>query len=75
MLAVYVSPLHARGLIDPLPTVLGLRASALAEPSHLDAVVTLAALADRLARPGTAIATPVGCPSPRCRRRGRRGRR
>lgn len=64
VLAVYVSPLHARGLGDPLPTVLGLRANALAEPSHVDAVVPLAALADRLARPPSPGTGPVRLPVP-----------
>ncbi|TNM67778.1 hypothetical protein FHN55_09360 [Streptomyces sp. NP160] len=49
VLAVWVSPLHGSGL----PTVLGLRTVALAPGAgeqHLDVVVELAALADRLAR-------------------------
>lgn len=48
VLAVYVSPLHSRGV----PTVLGLRTVALADPSAVDVVVPLSAIADRLARPG-----------------------
>ena len=55
VLAVYVSPLHGGGG----PDVLGLRTFALGEPSDLDAVVDLAALADRLARPSDTPSLPL----------------
>ena len=55
VLAVYVCPLTGGGG----PTVLGLRTTALAEPVELDAVVPLAALADRLARPDGGTDVPV----------------
>ncbi|MFP5347112.1 MAG: hypothetical protein ACLGIA_08795 [Actinomycetes bacterium] len=45
-LAAYVSPVHGAGL----PTVLGLRVFALAEPWTGDVLAPLAALTDRLAR-------------------------
>ena len=58
VLAVYVCPLSGGGG----PTVLGLRTTALSEPETVDAVVPLAALADRLARPenGTDVPVPPG---------------
>ncbi|GAB2674587.1 hypothetical protein [Thalassiella azotivora] len=46
VLAVYVSPLHGAGL----PTVVGLRTVALAEPWDGDLVTPLGGLTDRLAR-------------------------
>jgi hypothetical protein len=46
VLAAYVSPLHGGGL----PTVLGLRTYALAQPWDGDVLAPLKALADRLAR-------------------------
>lgn len=55
VLAVYVSPLHGGGG----PDVLGLRTFGLREPSDLDAVVPLAALTDRLARPPLSPDLPV----------------
>jgi len=54
VLAVWVSPLHGAGL----PTVLGLRAVALAEPVALDTTVALAAVAERLARGTQALPVP-----------------
>lgn len=54
VLAVYVSPLHSGSLMGGgVPTVIGLRTLALAAPSDADVVVPLAALMDRLARPGS----------------------
>ena len=55
VLATYVCPLSGGGG----PTVLGLRTTALAEAVELDAVVPLAALADRLARPENGSEVPV----------------
>lgn len=55
VLAVYVSPVHGTGA----PTVLGLRTLALAGEHRLDTVVPLAALGDRLARPGAGPELPV----------------
>ncbi|MBC7724697.1 MAG: hypothetical protein H7146_08115 [Burkholderiaceae bacterium] len=50
VLAAYVAVLHPSGLLDRSPTVLGLRTFALAEAAALDAVVPVAALAQRVAR-------------------------
>lgn len=54
LLAVWVSPLHGPGL----PVVLGLRALALASAADVDATVTLAALAERLARTTRVLPVP-----------------
>jgi len=58
VLAVWVSPLHGAGL----PTVLGLRALALAEPAGtevaVDTTVSLAAVAERLARSTQVLPVP-----------------
>jgi hypothetical protein len=50
VLAAYVAPIFAGGLMDSGPTVLGLRTCELAEPGEVDAVVPIAAVLDRLAR-------------------------
>lgn len=55
VLAVYVSPVHGPGL----PTVLGLRVFALARPWAGDLLTPLAALTDRLARPGSEPELPL----------------
>lgn len=60
VLAVYVSPLHSGSLMGGgVPTVIGLRTLALAAPSGADVVAPLAALTDRLARPGAGGVTVV----------------
>ncbi len=48
VLAVYTAILYPLGLLDELPTVLGLRTFSLAEPATIDAVVPLASLQERL---------------------------
>ena len=52
VLAAYVCVLRAQALGEDTPTVLGMRTMPLAEPAHLDTVVSLASVADRLARMG-----------------------
>lgn len=52
VLAAYVCVLRPQALGEDIPTVLGLRTMPLAEPAHLDTVVALASIADRLARMG-----------------------
>ncbi|MDK1359219.1 hypothetical protein QNO00_02900 [Arthrobacter sp. zg-Y1219] len=52
VLAAYVCVLRPRALGEDLPTVLGMRTMPLAEPASLDTVVSLASIADRLARMG-----------------------
>lgn len=54
-LAAYVSPVHGSGG----PTVLGLRVLPLAQPAEVDRTVSLAAVADRLARPTGELAVPL----------------
>jgi len=69
VLAAYVGVLHPLGLLDDSPTVLGLRTSALAAGSDLDAVVPLAALLRVLERSpapeGEAAVTSVAVPAER----------
>ncbi|GAA3296525.1 hypothetical protein ACFFON_03280 [Arthrobacter citreus] len=50
VLAAYVCVLRPRALGEDIPTVLGMRTMPLAEPAQLDTVVSLASVADRLAR-------------------------
>lgn len=64
VLASYVSPVHEGGLGGGT-TVLGLRVSALAEPTELDATVPLAAMADRFARLDAASDPAVPVPPTR----------
>jgi hypothetical protein len=54
VLATFVSPVHG----SPGPTVIGLRVTALADGSTADVTVPLAALGDRLAGAGPALAVP-----------------
>ena len=49
-LAAYVCVLRPRILGEGMPTILGMRAMPLAEPAELDTTVSLASVADRLAR-------------------------
>lgn len=58
VLAAWVSVLPGRGLLREGAT-LGLRTSALAVPAELDVVVPLAAVSDRVARPGERAVLPV----------------
>ncbi|YAL84241.1 hypothetical protein ACMYYO_05370 [Dermacoccaceae bacterium W4C1] len=58
VLAVWVGALKGRG-IQGDGTVLGLRVLPLAQAGDLDEVVPLAAVADRLARPGESLELPV----------------
>ncbi|MCU1442595.1 MAG: hypothetical protein JWQ59_745 [Cryobacterium sp.] len=62
VLAVYTGVLYPHGLLDSSPTVLGLRAIALAEPVDLDVVVPLRSLLDRIARLQSAPEAPGGQP-------------
>jgi hypothetical protein len=50
ILAVYVAVLYPIGLLDEIPTVLGLRTFALAETDALDAVVPIRSLLERVNR-------------------------
>lgn len=59
-LAAYVAVLTPQGLLDVAPTVLGLRIFERVETDHLDMVVQVRAMLDRLARDELAIALPVG---------------
>ena len=52
--------LTPQGLLDVAPTVLGLRIFERVETDHLDMVVQVRAMLDRLARDELAIALPVG---------------
>lgn len=52
VLAAYVCVLRPRALGEDIATVLGMRTMPLAEPASLDTVVSLASVADRLARMG-----------------------
>jgi hypothetical protein len=54
ILAVYVCVLQPRALGEGTPTVLGMRAAALARPADVDTTVPISAVADRLARMGDA---------------------
>ncbi len=60
-LAVYVAVLYPMGLLDAMPTVLGLRTFALADPTSFDAVVPVRSLIERLERAadGVAITLPM----------------
>ncbi|KGN39185.1 hypothetical protein [Knoellia subterranea] len=58
VLASWVCVLPGAGLMGT-GTTLGLRTSALAEPAELDVVVPLAAVSDRVARPGERASLPV----------------
>ncbi|WP_349814844.1 hypothetical protein [Curtobacterium sp. MCJR17_043] len=48
VLAVYTAILYPLGLLDELPTVLGLRTFALTQPEHIDVVVPLRSFQERL---------------------------
>jgi hypothetical protein len=50
ILAVYVAVIYPIGLLDEVPTVLGLRTFALAEPATFDAVVPVRSLLERANR-------------------------
>ena len=52
VLAAYVCMLRPRALGEDTPTVLGMRTMPLAVPARLDTAVSLASVADRLARMG-----------------------
>ena len=52
VLAAYVCILRPRALGENVPTVLGMRTMPLASPARLDTAVSLASVADRLARMG-----------------------
>ncbi|MEO6201409.1 MAG: hypothetical protein ABIX44_09625 [Cryobacterium sp.] len=58
VLAVYTAILYPRGLLDPSPTVLGLRTFALTEQVELDVVVPVRSLLDRVARLQAAVVDP-----------------
>src|ERR1700679_1961182 len=50
ILAVYVAVIYPIGLLDEVPTVLGLRTFALSDTAPLDAVVPIRALLERVNR-------------------------
>ncbi|MEY4434635.1 MAG: hypothetical protein RIR16_675 [Actinomycetota bacterium] len=50
ILAAYVAPIFAGGLMDSGPTILGLRTLELAEAAELDVIVPIAQVLDRLAK-------------------------
>lgn len=58
VLASWVGVLPGSGLMG-VGTTIGLRTSGLAEPAELDVVVPLAAVSDRVARPGERAVLPV----------------
>lgn len=58
VLASWVGVLPGSGLMGT-GTTIGLRTTALAEPAELDVVVPLAAVSDRVARPGERAVLPV----------------
>ncbi|WP_125612534.1 hypothetical protein [Specibacter cremeus] len=61
VLAAYVCVMRAKLLGEGTPTILGLRTMALAAPADIDVTVSLASVADRLARMGedeTALPVP-----------------
>lgn len=67
VLAVWVPVITPQGLMDPAPTVLGLRTLQLAQPSDLDITVLASAFMDRLARwssqqESSAAASQAGTP-------------
>ncbi|MFZ7088202.1 hypothetical protein [Curtobacterium sp. RRHDQ10] len=57
VLAVYTAILYPVGLLDEVPTVLGLRTFELASPATFDAVVPIASFLERLNRLADRIAT------------------
>lgn len=59
-LAAYVAVLTPQGLLDVAPTVLGLRVFERVETDHLDTVVQVRAMLDRLAHDPLALTLPVG---------------
>lgn len=50
LLAMYVAPIFAVGLMDESPTIIGLRTSELAEDAEIETMVPIQAILDRLAR-------------------------
>jgi hypothetical protein len=56
ILAVYVAVIYPAGLLDEVPTVLGLRTFALTEPVAVDEVVPIRSLLERVNRLNTDIA-------------------
>ncbi|NDH65821.1 MAG: hypothetical protein EBY26_05545 [Microbacteriaceae bacterium] len=50
LLAAYVAPIFAGGIMDAGPTVLGLRTCELAKDAEVEGLVTIQAILDRLAR-------------------------
>ncbi len=59
VLAVYTAVLYPAGLLDEVPTVLGLRTFALTEQDSFDAVVPIRSLVERLSRLQSAIEDPT----------------
>src|ERR1700712_4784492 len=55
ILAVYVAIIYPAGLLDEVPTVLGLRTFALTESVVVDAVVPIRSLLERVNRLGDAV--------------------
>jgi hypothetical protein len=56
ILAVYVAVIYPAGLLDEVPTVLGLRTFALTEPTTVDSVVPIRSLLERVNRLNADIA-------------------
>jgi hypothetical protein len=56
ILAVYVAVIYPAGLLDEVPTVLGLRTFALTEPTAVDSVVPIRSLLERVNRLNAEIA-------------------
>lgn len=52
ILGVYVSPIFSGNLLDPGPTVIGLRTIELAGPSEVDAAYEMSAILERIANSG-----------------------
>lgn len=59
-LAAYTAVLTPQGILDRAPTVLGLRVCERLEDHHLDTVVQIRAVLDRLAHDALSIPMPVG---------------
>ncbi len=59
VLAVYTAVLYPVGLLDEVPTVLGLRTFALSAPDSFDAVVPVRSLLERLARLQSTVEDPT----------------
>ena len=59
ILAVYVAVIYPSGLLDEVPTVLGLRTFALTDPGTVDAVVPIRSLLERVNRRNDEVTDPM----------------